>query len=190
MGFGNGGIAVIDPFVCKKIGSIQLPAHPEAFTLEETGHRIFVNVPNSREVAVIDREQGRIIASWRTDLAFANYPIALDETSHRLFVGCRMPPRLIVINTDTGEVVAKVALSGDVDDLFYDNRRHRVYATCGAGKIDIIEQSNPDSYKTLATVDTAAGARTGLWVPELDTLFVAVPHRGTQRAEIRFYHPE
>jgi hypothetical protein len=84
-------------------------------------------------------------------------------------------------------VVAKVEISGDPDDLFYDTKRHRIYAICGAGKIDVIEQSNADNYKLGTRLDTAAGARTGLFVPDLDTLFIAVPHRGAQAAEIRAY---
>jgi hypothetical protein len=84
-------------------------------------------------------------------------------------------------------VVAKIDISGDPDDVFYDSKRHRIYAICGAGKIDIIEQSDATNYKTLTKIDTADGARTGLFVPERDALFVAVPHRGSQKAEIRAY---
>ena len=114
--------------------------------------------------------------------------MALDATNHRLFVGCRLPSKLVVLNTDSGNVVAKIDISGDPDDLFYDSKRHRVYAICGGGKIDIIEQADANTYKASATVDTANGARTGFFVPERDILFVAVPHRGSQQAEIRAYH--
>ena len=156
------------------------------------GERLFVrvNVPNSHHVAVVDREKRQVITTWKTDLCFANFPIALDEASHRLFVGCRLPSRLLAINTDSGDIVAKVDISGDADEIFYDAKRHRVYAECGAGKVDIIEQAEPNQYKLSAQIDTAVGARTGLFVPKRDTLFVAVPHRGSQNAEIRAYHVE
>jgi DNA-binding beta-propeller fold protein YncE len=190
IGFGSGGIAIVSAPDGKQIGSIKLPAHPEAFALEKQGKRIFVNVPDARHVAVIDREKGEVITKWGTDLAFGNFPIALDEANHRLFVGCRLPSRLVVLNTDSGDVVAKINISGDSDDVFYDSKRHRIYAICGAGKIDIIEQTDPKTYKALTKVDTANGARTGFFVPERDTLFVAVPHRGPQQAEIRSYQVE
>jgi DNA-binding beta-propeller fold protein YncE len=190
LGFGSGGIAVINAPDEKQVGSIKLSAHPEAFQLEKNGSRIFVNVPNSRHVAVIDRDKGDVVATWKTDLAFENFPMALDEANHRLFVGCRLPSRLIALNTDSGDVVAKINISGDSDDVFYDSKRHRIYAICGAGKIDIIEQTDPKNYKALPKVDTANGARTGLFVPQRDTLFVAVPHRGSQKAEIRAYRVE
>src|SRR5213596_3454908 len=187
VGFGSGGIAVVNAPDGKQIGSIKLSAHPEAFELEKNGKRIFVNVPNSRHVGVIDRDKSEVVATWKTDLAFANFPMALDEANHRLFVGCRLPSKLIVLNTESSDVVAKIDISGDPDDVFYDRKRHRIYAICGAGKIDIVEQTDPNNYKPLTKVDTADGARTGLLVPERDTLFVAVPHRGSQQAEIRCY---
>ena len=190
VGFGSGGIAIVNAADGKQLGSIKLSAHPEAFALEQHGNRIFANVPNSRHVAVVDRDQGRLIATWKTDLAFANFPIALDEANHRLFVGCRLPPKLVVLNTESGEVATKIDISGDPDDLFYDSKHHRIYAICGAGKIDVIKQTDPNTYKTSARVDTANGARTGLFVPEQDALFVAVPHRDSQRAEIREYDVE
>jgi DNA-binding beta-propeller fold protein YncE len=190
VGFGSGGIAIVNATDSKQVGSIKLSAHPEAFELEKHGSRIFVNVPNSRHVAVIDREKGEVVATWKTDLAFANFPMALDESNHRLFVGCRLPSKLVVLNTDSGDVVAKIDLSSDADEVFYDDKRHRIYAVCGAGNVDIIEQAEPNQYKKSAQIDTAVGARTGLFVPERDTLFVAVPHRGSQNAEIRAYHVE
>jgi DNA-binding beta-propeller fold protein YncE len=187
IGFGNGGIAIVSAPDGKQIGSIKLSAHPEAFALEKQGKRIFVNVPDARHVAVIDREKGEVITEWGTDLALANFPMALDEVNHRLFVGCRVPAKLLVLDTESGNVVAKIGISGDPDDIFYDAKRHRIYAICGAGKIDIINQADANTYEAFAKVDTASGARTGLFVPTQDTLFVAAPHRGSQQAEIRCY---
>ncbi|HXL24286.1 MAG TPA: hypothetical protein VN942_01945 [Chthoniobacterales bacterium] len=190
IGFGSGGIAIVNAPEGKQIGSIELSAHPEAFELEKNGKRIFVNAPNSRQVAVIDRDEGKVVATWKTDLAFGNFPMAFDEANHRLFIGCRMPTKLVVLDADSGDIVAKIDISGDPDDVFYDSKRHRIYAICGAGKIDIIEQTDPSNYKAVTKIDTADGARTGLFVPERDTLFVAVPHRGSQHAEIRAYRVE
>ena len=190
VGFGSGGIGIVDAVDGKQVGSIKLSAHPEAFELEKQGKRIFVNVPTARQIAVVDRDKGEVIATWKTDLAFGNFPIALDETNHRLFVGCRFPSKLVVLETESGKVIAKIDISGDSDEVFYDSKRHRIYAICGAGKIDIIEQTDPNTYKVSTKVDTADGARTGLFVPERDSLFVAVPHRGSQHAEIRRYQIE
>jgi DNA-binding beta-propeller fold protein YncE len=190
VGFGNGGIGIIDATDGKRVGSIKLTAHPEAFELEKNGSRIFVNVPNAKHVAVIDRNKGQVVTTWKTNDASGNFPMALDEKNHRLFIGCRTPSKLVVLNSESGNAVTNIGISGDPDDVFYDSKRHRVYAICGAGKIDIIEQTDPNIYKVSAKIDTANGARTGLFVPERDNLFVAVPHRGSQAAEIRRYQIE
>ncbi len=190
VGFGSGGIGVINAVDGKQVGSIKLAAHPEAFELERQGHRIFVNVPTARHVAVIDRDKGEVIATWKTDGAFGNFPMALDEAHHRLFVGCRLPSKLVVLDTESGKPVTSVGISGDPDDIFYDSKRHRVYVICGAGKIDIVDQTDANTYKALTKISTADGARSGLFVPERDALFIAVPHRGSQRAEIRRYQIE
>lgn len=187
VGFGTGGIGIVSASEGKIIGAIKLPDHPESFELEKQGHCIFVNVPNARQVAVIDREKSEVIATWKTDGALGNFPMAFDEANHRLFIGCRTPPKLVLLNTESGNVVASIDISGDTDDVFYDSKRHRIYAICGAGKIDVIEQTDPNAYKAVIRIDTAKGARTGLFVPERDTLFIAVPHRGSQQAEIRAY---
>ena len=187
VGFGSGGIGIINAADGRRVGSIKLAAHPEAFELEKRGRRIFVNVPNAGHVAMIDRNKGEVIARWKTDGASANFPMALDEANHRLFIGCRIPSKIVVLNTDSGDAVANIDISGDPDEVFYDVKRHRIYTICGAGKIDIIEQADANNYTTFARVETASGARTGLFVPERDSLFVAVPSRGSRAAEIRCY---
>src|SRR5216110_4130936 len=105
VGFGSGGIGVVSAPEGKQVGSIKLSAHPEAFELEKNGKRIFVNVPNSRHVAVIDREKGKVVATWKTDLAFGNFPMALDDANHRLYLVCRLLLEKKKLNTETGEVV-------------------------------------------------------------------------------------
>ncbi len=84
-------------------------------------------------------------------------------------------------------MVAKQSIPRDVDDLFYDASRKRVYASCGEGFLVAIEQTDPDHYTLVAKVPTANGARTCLFVPEQGNLYLAVPHRGGQQAEIRVY---
>lgn len=190
VGFGEGGIAIINAAEGKQIGAIKLSAHPEAFELETKGPRIFVNLPNRRQVAVIDRGKGAVVSLWSPGSALANFPMVLDEMNHRLMIGCRSPSKLIVLNSDSGDLVAELGISGDPDDLFYDRKRGCIYAICGAGKIEIINQPDANSYKVSATVETAPGARTGLFVPGRGTLFVAVPRHGAHEAEIRAYRVE
>ena len=186
VGYGNGGIATLDPNTGKKLRAIELGGHPEAFALEERGPHIFVNLPATREVAVVDRERGEVTARWQLGGAAANFPMAFDEAHHRLFVGCRSPAQLVVLDSDSGSVVSTLNIPGDVDDLFYVESLHSVLAICGAGSVAVIEEVTPNSYKTALTFPTDPGARTGLYVAAY-SWDVAVPQRGAASAEIRRY---
>jgi len=186
VGYGRGGLAVMDATSGNKTAEIPLDGHPESFQLETAGQRIFVNVPSSRKVAVIDRKKNQVVSNWRLS-AEANYPMALDERSNRLFLGCRRPPSLLVLDTATGQLKTRITIDGDTDDIFYDALRRRIYVSCGTAFIDIIEQQSADQYRLIAKIPTASGARTSLFVPEMRRLFLAVPHRRKQRAEVWVY---
>jgi len=184
---GDGAIASVDVATGKKLGDVSLDAHPESFQFEKAGPRIFANVPDAKEIEVIDREKKTILAKWPLTEAAANYPMALDEANHRLFAGCRKPAKVLVVNMETGKVTAQIPCPGDTDDIFYDAARKRLYVAGGEGFLEAFDQKGPDQYQSIGKVATAAGARTGLFVPELNQFFLAVPHRGSQGAEIRIY---
>jgi hypothetical protein len=187
VGYGAGALGLIDATRAQRRGDIPLQGHPEAFQLEQAGPRIFVNVPSAHHIAVVDRAARAVITTWPLQDAAANFPMALDETHHRLFVGVRTPPLLLVLDTASGKEMARVPTVGDVDDLFYDAPHRRLYIAGGAGLLSMVAQEDADHYTPVATIPTASGARTALWVPELRRLYLAVPHRGTQGAEIRVY---
>jgi len=188
VGYGTGGLGLIDLNTLKRAGDISLGKHPESFQLESSGCHIFVNLPPSR-VAVIDKQAGKISSDWSlipSALSF-NYPMALDETHRRLFIGTRFPARLAVLDSQSGKMIARMKCVGDPDDVFYDERRKRIYISGGSGSIDVFEQSDPDHYRLLSNVATADGARTSFFSPESAHLYLAVPHQGKQQAEIRVY---
>jgi len=187
VGYGNGGLGIIDAKNSDHIGDIRLDAHPESFQLEKSGPRIFVNLPDSKKIAVVNRETRAVITTWAKTNATANFPMALDETHHRLFVGFRKPAKVSVFDTDSGKVIANLDSAGDADDIFYDNSRRRIYIAGGEGFLSIFQQLDPEHYQPVAKIPTAAGARTALFVPEFNRLYLAVPHRGSQRAEVRVY---
>ncbi len=94
---------------------------------------------------------------------------------------------LLVYDIDSGKVVAKQPIGEDTDDIFFDPQRKRLYVICGQGRIDIVRQENPDRYSLEGTVRTAPRARTGLFVPEDERLYVAAPAVGTSPAGLLVY---
>jgi DNA-binding beta-propeller fold protein YncE len=187
VGYGKGALAVINPVGLAKIGDIRLKAHPEGFQIDETGTQVFVNVPNAHEISVVDLGTQSTL-SLPTQEGGSNFPMAIDSEAHRLLVIFRSPPTLMALSSQDGHIVAKIETCGDADDVFVDRKRGRVYVSCGEGVVDVIE-SGEAGYRRLARVPTVPGARTSLFVPELDRLFVAVRAGSNEPAAIWVFRP-
>ena len=187
LGFGDGALGVIDPATMKLTARIALAKHPESFQLERDGPRIFVNIPDARQIAVVDRAAGKVTATWPVDEFRANFPMALDEARHRVFIGCRAPARLLAFDTQSGKRVADAALSGDIDDLFFDAASSRLVASCGEGFVDVFRVDGSERIERTHRLPSAAGARTAFFADKLGYC-LAVPHRDGQGAEIRVHH--
>ncbi|MFL6646928.1 MAG: YncE family protein, partial [Sulfurifustaceae bacterium] len=188
VGYGSGAIAIIDPRARVKIGNITLPAHPESFQLDSSSRRIYANVPDAKQVAVLDRESGVQVAAWKPPNARANFPLAIDGASRRVLVIARHPPKLIVFDSVDGSITAEVSVCGDADDVFVDAKRRQIYVSCGEGFVDVFEQHD-STYRRVGHIASVAGARTSLFVPELDRLFVAVRSTAAEPAALWVFRP-
>jgi DNA-binding beta-propeller fold protein YncE len=182
---GTGGLGFIDSSG-RKTGDIVIDAHPESFQLEKSGSRIFVNVPEKKEIEVIDGAKRTVLTRWPV-YAEDNFPMALDQANQRLLLGVWKPPQLLVFDTQTGKQVAAGEIAGKTDDLFYDAGRRRVYVLTSVGYLEVFEQKDADHYDRIARYPTPSGSQTGLFVPEWGRLFVAVRAQSGQNAEVRVY---
>ncbi len=187
VGYGDGALAVIDGVNRNKIAEVRLSAHPEGFQLDATAGRAYVNLPNARGIAVADLSSGKVVAIWPVGGASANFPMALNSDSSHVLAVFRHPPKLGVFDNRDGSIVRMVDACGDADDLFIDAKRRRIYVSCGAGVIDIFDAQ---SYEHLSQIPTVSGARTSLFVPELDRLFLAVRAAGSNPAAMWVLRPE
>ena len=73
--------------------------------------------------------------------------------------------------------------------MFVDAKRHRVYVSCGDGSVDVFDAQG-GKYQRLTRIRTAAGARTSLFVPDMDRLFVAARATADEPAAIWVFRPE
>jgi DNA-binding beta-propeller fold protein YncE len=186
VGYGSGGIAIFDSDG-NQLASIRLDAHPESFQLEPNGPRIFVNVPGSHKIAVLDRNKQQIVSTWPPDDARSNFPMALNQPDDRLFVVCRNPAVLLALDTTSGRIVQKLPTVGDSDDVFFDPALKRIYVSGGQGAIFVYQQQDPDHYTQIAEIKTTSGARTSLFVPSINRLFLAVREHGNSPAAIQIF---
>ena len=188
VGFGNGAIAVIDAAKKSKIAEFDLPAHPESFQLDRKTNRIFVNVPKSMAIAVIDLAVNKETTTWPMINAIGNFPMAFDDDLQRVLVAFRTPATLGAFSASDGRNVASVDLCGDADDVFVDAKRHRAYVSCGQGFIDVFDTRDP-GYRHTTRIPTVSGARTSHFDPSIDRLFLAVRATSSGPAAIWVFRP-
>jgi DNA-binding beta-propeller fold protein YncE len=185
---GSGGLGFVDSNG-KRMGDIVIDAHPESFQLETHGSRIFINVPDKKEIEIVDAIDRKVLSHWQVS-AENNFPMALDEAHHRLLVGCWTPPQLLVFDTESGREIASAKISGKTDDLYYDSERRLIYVLTAAGFIDVIRQKDFDHYEPVAKYPVPPGTQTGLFVPQWGKLFAGVRQQGEKDAELRVYRTQ
>ena len=193
VGFGedeSGAVGMVDATSNERLPEeYKLGAHPESFQLETAGPNIYVNLPDLKQIAVINRKTGAI-TRWPMTLEH-NFPMALDEADHRLFVATHEPARMAVFNTNSGHTVAEFPCVQDADDVYYDSGRKRIYIPGGEGYISVFQQTDADHYQLLAKVPSTLGARTAGYFGKghkgFDRFFLGVPPRADHGAEIWIY---
>jgi YVTN family beta-propeller protein len=193
VGYGDdegAAIGAVDATTSKRLAEeYKLGAHPESFQLETSGPNIYVNLPDLKQIAVINRSN-HAISRWPLALEH-NFPMALDEADHRLFVGTHEPARLAVFDTTSGRMIVALPSVQDADDLYYDAARKRIYMAGGEGFIYAFQQKDPDHYELIVKIPTSLGARTagyfGKGKKNFDRFFLAVPAHADHSAELWIY---
>lgn len=169
---------------------IPLPGRPEGFQLETKRPRLYLNTVDPTRLVVIDTEKNEVLHRHALKLADRAYPMAVDESNHRLFLGCRNKPSVVVVDSESGREIASVAIPEDIDDLFYDPKNKRLYASCGAGALAVIHQRDADHYQTIETIPTAKLARTCFFDAAGERLYLLVPRQEDEEGPtIRVYRP-
>jgi len=184
VGYGEGGIAIINSQKHEKIGDVNLSAHPEGFQIDKAINKIFVNVPDAHQIDVIDMTTMGVTAKWETDFG-ANFPMAIDNVHHIIFIGYRHPAKIVAINEMTAKTIAVADLITDVDDIYFDTGTNKLYASGGGGAINIFSFSN-SKFTRIANIPTKTGARTSLLIPKLNT-FVLAERAGGIPAQLQVY---
>ncbi len=187
-------ISIVDTTREEKIGDIRVEASGlEAMTIDKANEKLYVNLPESSSIAVIDLKKRSVIATWHLTMGKKNMAFAFNAQQKLLYVGCRdtdVRGSIVVVNAETGNELSKMPIGGWVDSMFYDAQKARIYASSGVGEVFTYQRHADGSYQALEAVDTGWMAKTSIYSAELNRLFVAVPHLGETPSKVLVFKPE
>jgi YVTN family beta-propeller protein len=150
-------LSVIDPTTDKVVATIPVGGKPETAVSDGAG-KIYVNIENKNEISKIDIATNTVEASWSIAPGEGPTGLAIDTKTKRLFAGC--DKLLIVLDATNGKVVNKLTIADGCDGVAFDNGLKYVFASCGEGKLSIVEELNADHFKVIDNVETKRSART------------------------------
>jgi DNA-binding beta-propeller fold protein YncE len=158
--------------------------------VEKHGSRLFVTLPGLSEVGVVDRGKNQIVQRYQTQKPGQPIALALDEAGHRIFIANRRPASFQVLDMETGKVLTTMDSIDGIEGIWFDAKLHRIYMTALDGYVQVVQQIDPDHYKTIARFFTGHHAGTSQFVPGLNLLCVAVPPVEGQASEIWLFQPK
>ncbi|HEY3860210.1 MAG TPA: YncE family protein [Gammaproteobacteria bacterium] len=133
---------VIDVKSARLVGHIDIPGVPEI--ADAGGQRLYQNIKDKNEVAVIDLGTGKVVATWATPATDSPHGLALDTKGHRLFVTGHSP-KVSVFSLPDGKALPGIDIGGGRSDqtafdpgnghLYIPNSGQLVVVQTGDGKV-------------------------------------------------------
>ena len=179
-------LTIIDTRTFSQVGEVAaLPGNSnEGMVIDHAGRKLYLNLTGTDEVGVIDLHTRQLTARWPLPPdAHLAHAIALDEPNHRLFTATRKPSQFIVFDLDSGKVVTALPCVGMNSDMSLDVAHRRIYVT-GSETASVFEQHDADHYQHIAEVPTAYRAKSSIFVPQLNRLYVADSGKGKPDAKL------
>src|SRR5258708_1095019 len=178
---------IIDLKTFALVGRVALPGEShEGMVIDRAGGKLYINLTGTDEVGVVDLKTRQLIARWPLPAgAHVAHAIALDEENHRLFTVTRKPEgQFVILDLDTGKVVTARPCVGVNSDISRDVANERIYIT-GSETVSVFAQRDADHYEHLAEVPSAWRAKSSIFVPELNRLYVAASGKGRPDAKLQ-----
>ena len=149
------------PDIDPKSGKIEAPIpvreEPEFLAADPAG-RVYINLMDTHEVAVVDLKTRRVVANWPVAPGGLPVGMAIDTNADRIFIGCRGPQKLIVMSTRDGKVLADLPIGESVDAIKIVDGQ--VFASTAGSQLFVAAETAPGKFAIVQTVKTGEGART------------------------------
>lgn len=157
----------------KVIATIPLSGKPEFATADPKAGRVYCNIENKSEIAVIDTKTHQVVNNWKIEPGEEASGMAIDLEHHRLFSGCHNKLMVMMDNTN-GKVVATVPIGDGVDANAFDPGTQLAFSSNGEGTVTIAHEDSPDKLTVVQTLKTQRGARTMSLDPKTHNIYLAV----------------
>jgi len=163
---------IVDVKGQKVVATIPLDGSPEFAQADPRANRIYNNIEDQSEVAVIDGDAHTVITNWPIAPGESASGMAIDVAHHRIFIGCHNKLMLMMDN-ENGKVLASVPIGMGVDANAFDPVTQLAFASCGDGTTTIAHEDSPDKLTVVQTLQTQRGARTMALDPNTHNIYLA-----------------
>ena len=164
-------VTVINAKAATVSATIPLGGTPEFAAVDEAAGRVYCNIEDKSEVAVIDVDKHEVVAHWSLAPGEGPSGIALDAAHHRLFSGCHNK-MMVMLDTESGKVIDTVPIGAGVDGCAFDDATQLAFASCGEGTTIIAREETPGKLTILQTLKTERGARTMALDPKSHRIYL------------------
>ena len=156
----------------KVVATIQLGGKPEFAQADPEAGRVFNNLEDKNEVAVIDTKTHTVVNRWPIAPGEGASGLAFDAAHHRLFLGCGNK-LMVMMDSMSGKVVASVTIGDRVDANAFDPGTQLAFSSNGEGTVTIAHEDAPDKLTVVQTLTTERGAKTMALDPKTHRIYLA-----------------
>jgi len=164
-------VTVIATDTAKVAATIPLDGKPEFAQLDGKAGRMFDNIEDKSEVAVIDTASHQVVTNWPEAPGESASGMAIDRKAHHLFLGCDNQ-MMVMMDDQTGKVLATVPIGEGVDANAFDPGTKLAFASCGDGTTTIAREDG-ETLTVVQTLKTERGARTMALDAKTHEIFLA-----------------
>ncbi len=178
---------VIDAKSAQVVATVSLGGKPEFPQADPAVHRVYDNLEDKSEVAVIDTDKHEVVNRWPIAPGESASGMAIDAQNHRLFLGCDNH-LMVMMDSASGKVLATVPIGEGVDANAFDPGTQLAFASCGDGTTTIAHEEG-DQLKVVQVLATQRSARTIALDPATHKIYLAAaqfeaPEPGQRRGKM------
>jgi len=164
---------LIDPEKRMTVGTVPLPGKPGFSALDSQTGVLYQNLEDINSTVAIDLAERTVVGQWSLAPCEGPSGLAIDSEQRRLFAVCFRNATLVVFDLETHHVITSLKIGGGPDSVAFDGTLHRIYSAGKAGRLTVIQQDDPNTYRVLDEIRTHFGAHTLGLDPVSHRVFVA-----------------